>query len=156
MLGSCGVAQEQMEVLDWSVSTAPSASTALPSRPPGSPGCGWGRAEEWPRPRPVLPPERLRLGVGHGAGAASITADSPTRKGHPARRPAAGRRAGPTKGGWVGLEKRRARLGASAELLPLLSLLCDFLLPLQFSRVAVRLPARSLYSVASVGRPYSG
>ena len=45
-----------------------------------------------------------------------ITADSPTWKGHPARRPSAGRRAGPTKGGWVGLEKRRARRGASAKL----------------------------------------
>ena len=25
-------------------------------------GCGWRRAEEWPRPRPVPPPERLRRG----------------------------------------------------------------------------------------------
>jgi hypothetical protein len=25
-------------------------------------GCGWRRAEKWPRPRPVPPPERLRRG----------------------------------------------------------------------------------------------
>ena len=120
LVGSCGVAQGPMQLLGWSASTAPPASTALPSRPPGSPGCGWGRAEEWPRPRPVPPPERLRRGVGHGAGAAWITVDSPTRKGHPAWRPAAGGRAGPTKGGWVGLEKRTARQGASARLLLML------------------------------------
>ena len=32
----------------------------------------------------------------------------------------------------------------------------NFLLPLQPSRVAVRIRARKIYSVASVERPYSG
>ena len=59
LVGSCGVAQGPMQLLGWSASTAPPASTALPSRPPGSPGCGWGRAEEWPRPRRDGP-SRLR------------------------------------------------------------------------------------------------
>ena len=69
-----------------------------------------------PRPLPVLLPERLHRGLGHGAGAASITVDSPTRKGRPARRPSAGRRAGgPIKGGGVGREKWWARR-ASAKL----------------------------------------
>ena len=102
VVGSCGVAQGPIEVLDWSASTAPPASTALPSRPPGAPGRGWGRAKEWPRPRPVPPPERLRHGVGHGAGAASITAGSPTRKGRQARRGPAG---GPNHPSW-GLDGR--------------------------------------------------
>ena len=54
-------------------------------------------------------------GLGYGAVAASITVDSPTRQGRPARRPAEGRRAGPTKGWWVGLEKRKKRRGALAS-----------------------------------------
>ena len=59
---------------------------------------------------PVRGPSRPRSvsvvrGVSHGAGAASITADSLTRKGLPARRPAPGRRAGPTIPSW-GLEGR--------------------------------------------------
>ena len=62
LLGSCDVAPGPMQLLGWCASTAPPASTALPSRPLGSPGCGSRRAEEWPRPRPVPPPERLRLG----------------------------------------------------------------------------------------------
>ena len=68
----------------------------------------------------------------------------------------AGRRAGPTKGGWLGLEKRRARRAASAKLFSNAFPSLQFLLPLQPSRVAVRLRARRLYSVASVGRPYPG
>ena len=93
-------------ILDWVASTAPPASTALPSRPPGSPAAG---GDVW-RNGPVRGPSRPRSvsfvrGVSHGAGAASITADSPTRKGLPARRPAAGRRAGPTIPSW-GLEGR--------------------------------------------------
>ena len=62
MVESCEVAQGPMQLLGWCASTAPPASTALPSRPPGAPDHGWGRAEEWPRPRPVPPPERLRRG----------------------------------------------------------------------------------------------
>ena len=101
-----------MYILGWCASTTPPVSATFSSRPLGAPGRGWGRVEERPRPRPVPPPERLRRGVGHGA--------TPRQRGlvqgSPARRPSAGRRAGPTKGGWVGLEKRRARRGASAKL----------------------------------------
>ena len=77
----------------------------------GAPGRGWGRAEEWPRPRPVSSPERLLRGVSHGASAASFTADSPTWKGHPARRPAGGRRAGQPShhGAWKVGEVRALR-----------------------------------------------
>jgi len=64
VVGSCDVAPGPMQLLGWCASTAPPASTALPSRPPGAPDHGWGRAEEWPRPRPVPPPERLRRAWG--------------------------------------------------------------------------------------------
>ena len=100
-MGSCEP-DGPMYVLDWCASTAPPASTALPSRPLGPTGGGWGRVEEWPRPRPVPPPERLRRGGSYGAGAASITANSLTRKGLRVRRPVAGRRAGPTSWGLEG------------------------------------------------------
>ena len=64
------------------------------------------RTSEGVAPSPARPaPGASPSWVGHGAGAASITADSPTRKGHPARRPSAGRRAGPTIPSW-GLEGR--------------------------------------------------
>ena len=77
-------------------------------------------ARRVPRSRPVPTPKILRRGLDHGAGAASITADSPTRKGRPARRPAEGRRAGLIKGGWVGLEsdtRSKREAGANAVFL---------------------------------------
>ena len=88
-------------------------------------------ARRVPRSRPVPTPKILRRGLDHGAGAASITADSPTRKGRPARRPAEGRRAGLIKGGWVGLEKWRAKRGASEKLEQMQFSSQKFLLPLR-------------------------
>ena len=87
-------------ILDWNASTAPPASAALPSRPLALrlrvETCR-EMAASAARPAPGASPSW----VGHGAGAASITAESPTRKGHPARRRlrAAGR-AQPRAGGW--------------------------------------------------------
>ena len=128
LVESCEVGDGPINGLVWFATTALPASSALPSRPPGAPAAGRytrrngpvrcpSRHRRVPVVRRVTAPAR---GLDHGG----LAASTPTRKGRPAA--SAGRRAGPTKGGWVGLEKRKARRGASAELLQVLFPLCDF------------------------------
>ena len=56
-----------------------------------------------------------------------------------------GRRAGPTKGGWVGLEKLGARRRASVKLKQMQFSSLEFLMPRQSSRVALRVGPYSLF-----------
>ena len=87
---------------------------------------------------------RRRRGLDHGG-----LADSEGSTG-----PAPGR-AGPTRVcGWGSKSGELDEEQAQSSCKCFSSL--EFLLPLQPSRVAIRVLARSLYFVASVGRPYSG
>ena len=145
-------------ILDWSASTAPPASAALPSRPPGAPDHGWGRAEEWPRPRPVPPPERLRRawgesrrrrGFDHGGLADSEGSPRPAPSSGPAGGPNQGRVGGARKSKSEAMSKCEARANANSGISVASS---DH----RISRVTLRVWARTLCSVASVDRPYSG
>ena len=69
LVESCEVGDGPINGLVWFATTALPASSALPSRPPGSPGRRKVHAEEWPRPLPVSAPTRPRRASGHGAGA---------------------------------------------------------------------------------------
>ena len=116
-------------------------------------GCGWRRAEKWPRPRPVPPPERLRRGW------VTEPARPRSRRSHQlgrVTRPGAGCEppGGPNQGRVGGARKAESETRSKREAWRL-HLLLEFLLPLQF-RSHDPGAARCLRSVASVERPYSG
>ena len=116
VVGSCDVAPGPMQLLGWCASTAPPASTALPSRPPGAPDHGWGRAEEWPRPRPVPPPERLRRAWGESRRRRGLyhggLADS---EGSPRPAPSSGPPGGPNQGRVGGARKSKSEAMSKCE-----------------------------------------
>ena len=73
VVGSCDVAPGPMQLLGWCASTAPPASAALPSRPPGSPVACRDERRGGPVPGPsrprsvsVLGGSRRRRGLDHG------------------------------------------------------------------------------------------
>ena len=73
LLGSCDVAPGPMQLLGWCASTAPPASAARPSRPPGSPAACRDERRGGPVPGPsrprsvsVLGGSRRRRGLDHG------------------------------------------------------------------------------------------
>ena len=133
------------------------ASAALTGgRPLTLPPAGRDVRRGWPHPRPVSTPKRPRRGMGHGAGAASNTADSPTRKGRPLPGPApvCGPLGGPNKGRVDGARNLKSgeRARSSSECCFSLSSFFECL----FSPQESRFWCGPVHSNASVERPYSG